>query len=123
MKKHITIIAGLALMTPLFAFAQTSITNISGAGQFIIGIVNGVLVPVIFTLAFIVLLWGLFQAFIIGASDTEAKDKGKNLIVYGIGGLVIMLTIWGLVHIITGSFSTTNSGPGKLPTSGVNIGG
>lgn len=123
MKKHIAVISALTLMTPLLASAATSINNISGAGQFIISTINGVLVPVIFALAFLVLLVGLFKAFIIGANDENAKDQGKNLIIYGIGGMVAMLTIWGLVHIITGSFSTNNSGPGTLPSAGVNIGG
>ncbi len=123
MKKHIITIIALTLTTPLFAFAQTHLGNISDVGQFIINLINGVFVPVIFALAFIVLLWGLFQAFIIGANDETAKGKGKHLIMYGIGGLVIMLTIWGLVHIITGSFNTQNTGPGKLPTAGVGIGG
>ncbi|HQU07659.1 MAG: hypothetical protein B7X04_01975 [Parcubacteria group bacterium 21-54-25] len=123
MKKNIAAITMLALVTPVLAFAQTSINNISGAGQFIINTINGILVPVLFAVAFIVLLWGLFKAFVLGANDEEAKGEGKNVIMYGIGGLVVMLTIWGIVHIFTGSFSTQNSGPGQLPSAGVNIGG
>ncbi len=123
MKKHIITITALSLATPLFAAAQTQLNNVSDVGQFIINLINQVAVPVVFALAFVVFIFGVFRAFIVGANDESAKEKGKNLIIWGIGGMVIMLTVWGLVHIITGSFGTNNSGPGQLPSAGVNIGG
>ncbi|HFC10842.1 MAG TPA: hypothetical protein ENJ75_01465 [Candidatus Kaiserbacteria bacterium] len=123
MKKIITVITTTATFAlPLLAVAQTSVSNLSQAGQFVIGIINGVLVPVLFAVAFIVFIWGAFQAFILGANDDTAKSKGKNLMLYGLIGFFVMVSVWGLVNILTGSVGLNNSGV-NVPTSGVNIGG
>lgn len=122
MKTRIIVLATLALTTPFLVAAQTSVTNISGAGQFIIDTINHVLVPVLFALAFIVFIWGAFSSFILGANDEGAKEKGKNLMIYGLIGFVVMISVWGLVFIITNSLGLSNSGP-TLPTTGVSIGG
>ncbi len=123
MKKTFTILTTLATFTlPLFAVAATSVSNISQAGNFVINTINGVFVPVLFAVAFIVFIWGAFQAFILGANDQEAKGKGKHLMMYGLIGFFVMVSVWGLVNILTGSVGLNNSGV-NVPTSGVNIGG
>ncbi|MCX6786601.1 MAG: hypothetical protein NTU85_02155 [Candidatus Kaiserbacteria bacterium] len=122
MKKAL-IISSLALALPLVSFA--AISNISDAGSFIINTINNILVPVLFAIAFIVFLWGAFQAFILGANSDEVKTKGKNLMLWGLIGFVVMLSVWGLVNILTGTLSFGNSsGPtGGVPQAGVQVGG
>jgi len=123
MKKIFTLITAVTTFAlPLLVVAQTSVSNISQAGQFVINTINGVFVPVLFAVAFIVFIWGAFQAFILGANDQEAKSKGKNLMLYGLIGFFVMVSVWGLVNILTGSVGLNNSGV-NVPTSGVNIGG
>ncbi len=124
MKKSITTLAVLAIFAlPFFAMAATSINNITDVGQFIIGIINNVLVQVLFAVAFIVFVWGVFSVFILGANDEEKKGKGKKLMLYGLVGFFVMVSVWGLVHILTGSVSLGGgSGPGQV-SSGVKIGG
>ena len=124
MKKALAITSGtLAVFAlPLVSFA--AISNISDAGSFVINTINNVLVPVLFAVAFIVFLWGAFQTFIVGASSDEVKEKGKNLMLYGLIGFFVMVSIWGLVNILTGTVSFGNStGPsGGIPKAGVQIG-
>lgn len=122
MKTRIVVLATLALTTPFIVAAQTSITNISGVGQFIINIINHVLVPVLFAVAFIVFIWGAFKSFILGANDEGEKGEGKKLMLYGLIGFVIMISVWGLVFIITNSLGLSNSGPQLPTTSGINGG-
>ncbi|HEX8947282.1 MAG TPA: hypothetical protein VF829_03665 [Candidatus Paceibacterota bacterium] len=121
MKKTLTALTTLATFSlPLLAAAQTVVTNLSQAGGFVINIINGVLVPVLFAIAFIVFIWGAFKAFILGANDNDAKEKGKNLMLWGLIGFFVMVSVWGLVNILTGSVGLNNSV--TLPNSGVNIG-
>jgi hypothetical protein len=126
MKKALTLTAlsSLTFALPLIASAAT-ITNISDVGSFIINTINNILVPVIFAIAFIVFLWGAFETFIIGANDPGVKDKGKNYMLWGLIGFFVMVSVWGLVNILTGTVSFgSNTGPsGGTPTSGVRIGG
>ncbi len=113
-------IIGSFLAFPLFAAAQSQVNNIQDVGTFIIGLINGVAVPVIFALAFIVFIWGVFQVFILGGTNEEAKEKGRALMLYGLIGFFVMVSVWGLVHILTGSVNLSNQAP-KYPTAPSNV--
>jgi hypothetical protein len=97
---------GSAFALPFLAFAQAPInaTNAVTLSQGIIQFINGVAVPLIFALAFIVFIWGIFQYFILGGHDEEKRKEGRNLMLYGIAGFFVMVSVWGLVGILTGSF-------------------
>ena len=82
----------------------------------IVDLVNTVVVPLVFALAFIVFIWGVFQVFILGATNEEAKEKGRALMMWGLIGFFVMVSVWGLVRILTGSVGLTNSVP-TYPTA------
>lgn len=104
--------------------AAASINNISDVGSFIINTINNVIVPVLFAVAFIVFLWGAFRTFILGANSEDVKEDGKNLMLYGLIGFFVMVSIWGLVNILTGTVGFgNNAGPaGGTPSAGVQVG-
>lgn len=115
MKKLGLISAVLAF--PLLVSAQsTTITDIKGVGGFIIDLINNVAVPVVFALAFIVFIWGVFQVFILGGTNEEAKEKGRALMLWGLIGFFVMVSVWGLVRILTGSVGFTPGVP-TYPTA------
>lgn len=126
MKKALisTSVALTAFITPLIASAATQVSNVSDVGTFIINIINNVLVPVIFAVAFIVFLWGAFETFILGASSDDVKEKGKSLMLWGLIGFFVMVSVWGLVNILTGtvSFGNNTGITGGTPKAGVQIG-
>ncbi|MFA7302189.1 MAG: hypothetical protein WC030_00355 [Candidatus Paceibacterota bacterium] len=124
MKKAFSIAATTLLALPLVTSAAP-LNNISDVGSFIINTINGVIVPVLFAVAFIVFLWGAFKTFIMGANSEDVKDEGKNLMLYGLIGFFVMVSIWGLVNILVGSVGFgDNTGPaGGTPSAGVEIGG
>lgn len=111
MKKYALFSTSL-LALPLLVSAQ-QINSITSAGDAIMNIINNVLVPLIFAVAFLVFIWGVFQYFI--AKSEEAKENGKNLILYGLIGFFVMVSVWGLVNILVGTFSLNNAAP-TLPT-------
>ena len=121
MKKLSISLALASFELPLVSFA--AISNISDVGSFIINTINNILVPVLFAVAFIVFLWGAFDTFILGANSEDTKERGKNLMLWGLIGFVVMVSIWGLVNILTGSLSfSNNSGPSQVPQAGVHVG-
>ncbi len=105
---------GSAFFLPLLAFAQ--ITSIQTAGTFIIGIINTVAVPVLFAVAFIVFIFGIFQYFILGRGSEEAQQQGRALMLYGLIGFFLMVSVWGLVNILVGTFGLNNN-PVTQPTT------
>jgi hypothetical protein len=99
-----------AFALPLVSFAAT-INNLGDVGTTVINIINNIAVPVLFAIAFIVFIWGAFQTFIVGANDEGTKETGRNLMLYSLIGFFVMISIWGLVNIVVGTFSTNNSLP------------
>jgi predicted PurR-regulated permease PerM len=103
-----------AFALPLFAFAQIQATSAQSLSLGVIQFINTILVPLIFALAFFVFIWGVFQYFIAGGHDEEKKEKGKSLMLYGLIGFFVMVSVWGLVNILVGTFNLDKNIP-RLP--------
>ncbi|MEK7515892.1 MAG: hypothetical protein AAB555_03165 [Patescibacteria group bacterium] len=65
----------------------------------IVGIINTVIVPVIFALAFLVFIWGLFK-FVSNAGDDTKRAEGRQFILWGLLGLVMLFSVWGFVNLL-----------------------
>ena len=83
----------------------------------LITFMNSVLVPFVFALAFLVFIWGMFKAFILGGSDEAKQSEGKALMFYAIIGFVVMVSLWGIVNLLAEGFGLTgNTINDKVPT-------
>ena len=106
MKKVLVSLSLLA--SPMLAFAITTVASDAFSLIKILQNVVDVAIPFIIGLAVLVLLYGLFQ-FIMNASDEEARANAKQLIIWGIIGIFVMVSIWGLVSILSGTFNLNKS--------------
>ncbi len=66
----------------------------------VIGIINTVVIPVIFTLVFLVFIWGIVNAFFLNGTNEAERAKGRNLAFWGIFGMVILFSVWGIVYLL-----------------------
>lgn len=66
----------------------------------IIWIINEVLVPLLFAIAFFVFIYGVYHYFILGAANPEKRKDGSRFILWGIIGFVVILSVWGLVFVV-----------------------
>ncbi len=105
----------VALAIPALASAQT-IGSLQQGGQFLINIINNIAVPLLFAVAFIVFIFGIFQYFILSRGDEEKQAKGRGLMLYGLIGFFLMVSVWGLVNILVGTFSLNSNIP-TYPTT------
>ncbi len=94
------------------ALNTSAIQNLSDS---FIGVLNTVVVPFVFALAFIVFLWGVFQAFILGANNEEKRKEGAKFVLWALIGFVVMLSIWGLVNLAKSLIPTDNNTRPNLP--------
>ena len=92
-------------------------SNICQVASTILYIINYVLVPVLFALAFIVFLWGIVVKYIFSAGDAEKVKEGHKLILWGIIGFVVMISLWGLVNVIANTFGLYGVGAPPTPRS------
>ena len=99
------IIASLVFVLPAVVSAQalSPITNVNNLSTRFLGIGNTVTYLLV-ALAVIYIVWNVVQYFIKAESDRAESGKA---IVWGIVGLFIIVSIWGLVNILTNTFKTT----------------
>ena len=82
----------------------------------VLTVVNSYLVPILIAISFIVFLWGVFNYFIYGASDETKRKEGRQFVMWGIIGLVIIFSTWALVNIVKGTlFPTTVQNTAPTP--------
>lgn len=99
--KLLTRLIPLAAFLPMLAAAQTVrlnyftdlLTNIQS-------IISTILIPLVFAAALLMFLYGMFKYFILGGADEDKRAEGKMLMLYGLGGLAVMVAVWGLVNLL-----------------------
>lgn len=94
-------------------------TGILGFFTFVVSFINTVAIPLVFALAFIFFLFGIFQYFIAGGANEEKRETGKKFLIWGIIALAVMSSVWGLVNAVRSTFGfndTNSTNQPKLPT-------
>ena len=100
--KKIYTLTSIALI-PSFSFAAANVdTILSKFGSWlntIAGIIIGLTVIAIFI--------GIFQMIF---SFDKKKDEGKQIMIWGVIALFVMVSIWGIVHFLQGSVGINSDG-------------
>ncbi len=60
----------------------------------------------LFIIATVIFLWGVLQ-FIINAADQTKRQEGKDHMLWGFVGFLIMFGVYGLITILTNTFGIT----------------
>jgi hypothetical protein len=61
------------------------------------------LVPLLFGLTLLVIVWKVIDSWIINGGDETKVAEGKNVAIVGIIALVIMSGVWGILYILRSS--------------------
>ena len=64
------------------------------------------LILLLFAVAMVVFLWGII-GYIKGAGDPKARESGRNHILWGLVGMAIMFSVFGIMHIIAGTLGVS----------------
>ena len=68
------------------------------------------LVAVILGAAVVYFLWGVVK-YISKSSSEEERATGRKMMIYGLIALFVMLSIWGLINLLSGTFPFNTSVP------------
>ena len=61
------------------------------------------LITLLLTVALVVFLYGCFE-FIAGADNEQVRSKGKQHILWGIIGMLVMVSAWSILSIAAATF-------------------
>ena len=112
------VVAGI--LTPMAVFAQTVADQCASVGagtlNFIIcraAVLINTIIPILITLGVVYFIYGVITYVI--AKDEDAKSRGRNVMIWGLIGLLVIVSIWGLVAILKNTFGVTNSSSIQVP--------
>lgn len=92
-------VLALFLLTFNTAFALT----FAGLVDKVVDVLATSVVRLIFALAFVYFMWGVVQYTLY--PDGESKDKGRQMMIWGIIGLTVMFSVYALVRLLGNTLS------------------
>ncbi len=127
MSKNLQKVVRAGTRTSLLFLSISPVSVIAAAatvGTFIDSITNFIkgFIPVLLALAVLVFFWGLVK-FINHADDEKAVEEGKQLMLWGMIALFVMIALWGILGWIqvelginvAGSLGTLPNPPTTIP--------
>lgn len=87
-----------------------AIELIGRINKFIVNPIIGLL----FALALVIFLWGVFQFFLQPDSDVS-KEEGRNHMLWGLFGVFIMFSVFAIMKIIVNTIGADVPGVQNLP--------
>jgi len=102
-------IGGFAALVPAIVSAQTTVVTVLGVFKSVLDL----LIPIVITLAVVIFFFGLAM-YLLKADDD--KEKGRNIMIFGIITLFVMVAVWGLVEVVANTFDVDLGGSVSLPT-------
>src|ERR1039458_7459166 len=114
MKKLIISIVSFSPLVALAQYTSAPVVDATSLGSKITSLFN-VAIAVLIALA---ILWIIVSVVVWLVDTGEGKSKWRNNALWGIVGLALILSIWGLVHLLTGTAGLGNNQiqTGDIPT-------
>ena len=102
--KKFALIAAIAAL-PKVAFAQATLGDILT----IIGDLILQATPIVVALALLFFFWGL-ALFILAAGEEEARSRGRNIMIWGILALFVIVSVFDIIQIFDDTFGIEQGG-------------
>ena len=92
----------LSPFMPLVAFAQLDSGNkLEDFAGNIMSFINDVFIPLLFVIALAFFLYSVFKYFIWNSGESGDREEGRQYLIWSIAALVIMLSVMGIVKVIS----------------------
>ena len=104
-KQKVIAYAVASLLVPCFSFAYTSQGYPENFLEFVNNFMKAIniVLPFVMGFGFFGIFTGLLK-YVSAGGDEERLGKAKQLIVYGLIGIVILFTFWGLAKLLAKTY-------------------
>jgi len=100
----------LSYLFPAIAFAQGGLEGILDT----IGNLINLATPIVVALALLYFFWGLAK-YILASGDAVDAAKGRDMMIWGIIALFVMVSVWGVVGLLGDTLSINQGGTIDIP--------
>jgi hypothetical protein len=109
------------ITSPIFSFAQGGLPYSSGQPLShtkdllteVSHVITGFIIPIVFALGLLFFFYGVVKYIWSAGGEKEA---GKKIMIWGIVGLFVMASVWGLVRFVQGEFNITDNSNMEIPS-------
>ena len=108
-KQMIKLKYGFAILffaVPSTAFAASTLNEIETAA---LNLLNST-IPTLIAMAVVFFLWSVFK-YINSGDNEETRTQARALMVYGIIAIFVMVSLWGFVELLSGTFNLDGNVP------------
>ena len=98
--KLLSVLLGSAL--PLVAWGATLDSSVVQLVQNFVDVIINPIITLAFTAAMLIFFWGLFQ-LVLNLANGGKGEEGKRHMLWGLIGLIIMFSVWGIINVIANS--------------------
>lgn len=102
--KTFFVLSGL-LVVPILASAQ-SLTSVLNKFSELVNLA----IPLVLALAVLYFFWGLGM-FILNQGSEDKRKEGRDIMIYGIIALFVMVSVWGLIRLLQETFQVKDQNP------------
>lgn len=96
--KKITVVGLVSYLSPLISLADAPADATDLLNRISTFIINPMIFT-LFTIAFVVFIWGLVQ-FVANLDNEESRSTGGKHMIWGLIGMAIMVSVNGIVNLI-----------------------
>lgn len=105
MKSFLKVLLLVAIISlPVMVLAQGSVDNLGEGFEAIIDIINSYVIPLIIGVAGLIFMIGVIK-YVTAGDDAAGREGARNMMVWGIVALFVMISVWGLVNLLVGTFN------------------
>ena len=97
-------VVGTLAFAPFAAFAAAQISNILGTFNSLIATAT----PIVVAFALLGFFWGL-AIYIFNAGDEKKKSQGRNIMIWGVLALFVMLSVFGIIGVLQTTLGVQNT--------------
>lgn len=117
---------GFLIGSPILAFASPNVTvnynassntsngcpsemeSIADVFDLAVCILRKSVWPLLISISVIVFIVGVIK-YIANGDDSGKREEGRDFIIYGLVGLFVIVSVWGLVGVLQGTFGLGNT--------------
>ena len=107
MKKIAIIAISISGLVPFVAVAANN-TFREVINYVVMDTIIAPLVPVLISLTILIFIWGIIKYM---REDGKEREDGKKYMFWGVIGIFVMVSVWGLVAILQNTFDLNSSTP------------
>lgn len=105
---------GPAISAEAACTSPSCVGSFSTFVEYLIHVISNVAIPVLLTVATIVFFIGVIRTYI-WETNPENINKNKLYMAWGLGGIFVMLAIWGIINVISSTLGIGIGGEILIP--------